>query len=87
MFRGLSLKWTEGFQGEEEIRDTNPFHFQSPVILFDGLVSQGGGGTLALWGQQAYLLIKFDKIRFGGLYFHFLHLPPTVLTKFRCRES
>ena len=45
MFRGLSLKWTEGFQGEEEIGDTYLFHlFQSPVILFDGLVSQGGEG-------------------------------------------
>ena len=45
MFRGLSLKWTEGFQGEEEIGDTYLFHlFQSPVILFDRLVSQGGEG-------------------------------------------
>ena len=45
MFRGLSLKWTEGFQGEEEIGDTYLFLlFQSPVILFDGLVSQGGEG-------------------------------------------
>ena len=45
MFRGLSLKWTEGFQGEEEIRDINTSHlFQSPVILFDGLVSRGEGG-------------------------------------------
>ena len=52
MFRGLSLKWTEGFQGEEEIRDTNPFHFQSPVILFDGLVSQGGGGRKLLTSEK-----------------------------------
>ena len=45
MFRGLSLKWTEGFQGEEEIGDTYLFLlFQSPVILFDGLVYQGGEG-------------------------------------------
>ena len=37
--------WTEGFQGEEEIRDTYLFHFfQSPVILFDGLESRGGEG-------------------------------------------
>ena len=52
MFRGLSLKWTEGFQGEEEIRDTNPFHFQSPVILFDGLASQGGEGRKLLTSEK-----------------------------------
>ena len=52
MFRGLSLKWTEGFQGEEEIRDINPLHFQSPVILFDGLVAQGGGGRKLLTSEK-----------------------------------
>ena len=53
MFRGLSLKWTEGFKGEEEIRDINTSHlFQSPVILFDGLVAQGGGGGKLLTSEK-----------------------------------
>ena len=31
-------------KGRREIGDTYPFYlFQSPVILFDGLVSRGGG--------------------------------------------
>ena len=52
MFRGLSLKWTEGFQGEEEIRDTNtPIFFRVPSFC---LTDSYLGGR----GVESYLTVR-----------------------------
>ena len=44
MFRGLSLKWTEGFKGEEEIRDINTTHlFRVPSFCLTDSYLGGRG--------------------------------------------
>ena len=53
MFRGLSLKWTEGFQGEEEIRDTNiPIFFRVPSFCLTDSYLGGGGVESVLISEK-----------------------------------